>query len=137
MFLRPVKKRMKTKTPSSTGFRWLFLQCKDVVGSSKIFLQQFEPSYPEIIESIREAIQNKIEAEQGCVKNEAGEKEEAENGDVEKAEDESLKPDEGEDEEGEKDIKAATTEEQWKGLDQTRPDQTTREELLKTLFTLH
>ena len=88
------------------------MQCKDVVGSSKIFLQQFEPSYPEIIESIREAIQNKIEAEQGCVKNEPDEKEEAENGDVEKAEDESLKPDEGEDEEGGKDIKAATTEEQ-------------------------
>ena len=78
-----------------------------------MFLQQFEPSYPEIIESIREAIQDKIEAEQACVKNEPDEKEEAENGDVEKAEeDESLKPDVEEDEEGGKDIKAATTEEQ-------------------------
>ena len=113
-----------------------FKRLKDVVGSSKIFLQQFEPSYPEIIENIREAIQNKIEAEQGCVKNEADEKEEAENGDVEKAEDESLKPDEGEDEEGGKDIKAATTEEQWKGLDHTR-HQTTKEEFLKLNFLLH
>ena len=77
-----------------------------------MFLQQFEPTYPEIIENIREAIQNKIEAEQGSVKNEADEMEEGENGDVEKAEDESLKLDEGEDEEAGKDIKAATTEEQ-------------------------
>ena len=86
---------------------------KDVVDSSKIFLQQFEPSYPEIIENIREAIQSKIEAEQECVKNEADEKEGGESGDGEEAEDEGLKGGgEGEDEEGGKDIKAATSEEQ-------------------------
>ena len=87
--------------------------CKDVVDSSKIFLQQFEPSYPEIIENIREAIKSKIEAEQECVKNEADEKEEGgESGDGEEAEDEGLEGEEGEDEEGGKDIKAATSEEQ-------------------------
>ena len=69
------------------------------------FLQQFEPSYPEIIENIREAIQKKIEAEQGYLKNEPDE-EEAENADPENAEDESLNPD-GEDDEQAK-------EEEWK-----------------------
>ena len=57
-----------------------------------------------------------MEAEQGFLKNEPEEKE-AENADHEKAEDESLKPD-GEDEEPENNINhAATTEDEWKGLD--------------------
>ena len=64
---------------------------------TRLFLQQFEPSYPEIIENIREAVQKKIEAEQGCLKNEPDE-EEADNADPEKTEDESLNPD-GEDDE--------------------------------------
>jgi len=59
------------------------------------WLKQFEPSYPEIIENIREAVQKKIKAEQGCLKNEP-DQEEAENADPEK--DESLNPD-GEDDE--------------------------------------
>ena len=75
-----------------------------------IFLQQFEPSYPEIIENIREAVQMKMEAEQGCLKNELDEKE-AENADHEKAEDESLKPD-GEDDEPANNVNTATSEDE-------------------------
>ena len=71
--------------------------------------QQFEPSYPEIIENIREAVQKKIEAEQECIKNEAEDKE-SEN---EKDENESLNKDDEEDEEARiEDTKAAATTEE-------------------------
>ena len=52
----------------------------------------------------------KMEAEQGCLKNEPEEKE-AENADHEKAEDESLKPD-GEDDEPANNVNTATSEDE-------------------------
>ena len=95
------KKQKKKKMHLWTGWRYCHL---DYLSS----FQAFEPSYPEIIENIREAIQSKLEAEQGCLKNEQDEEEE-ENTDSEKAEDESLKPG-GEDDEP--DVKAAAKEEE-------------------------
>ena len=93
------KKQKKKKMHLWTGWRYCHL---DYLSS----FQEFEANYPEIIENIREAIQSKLEAEQGCLKNEQDEEEE-ENTDSEKAE--SLKTGEEDDE---PDVKAATKEEE-------------------------
>ena len=61
------------------------------------FPQQFEPTYPEIIENVREAAQKKMEEEEG-LKNEPVENE-VEDPDQEKVEDGSLSSEPRDDEE--------------------------------------
>ena len=61
------------------------------------FSQQFEPTYPEIIENVREAVQKKMEEEEG-LKNEPVENE-VQDPDQEKVEDGSLSSEPRDDEE--------------------------------------
>ena len=63
------------------------------------FPQQFEPTYPEIIENVREAVQKKMEEEEG-LKNEPVENE-PQDSDPEKVEDGSLSSEPRDDEEEE------------------------------------
>ena len=64
------------------------------------FPQQFEPTYPEIIENVREAVQKKMEEEEEGLKNEPVENE-VEDPDQEKVEDGSLSSEPRDDEEEE------------------------------------
>ena len=62
------------------------------------FPQQFEPTYPEIIENVREAVQKKMEEEEEGLKNKPVESE-VEDPDQEKVEDGSLSSEPRDDEE--------------------------------------
>ena len=67
------------------------------------FPQQFEPTYPEIIENVREAVQKKMEEEEEGLKNESVENE-PQDSDQEKVEDGSLSSEPRDDEQEESGI---------------------------------